>query len=98
MMAAKRLGEVSTSLSSLDARQLVAVDAETAIRRLTLDADDLRIECDRLKALLIDSETEILLLKERVTKLQHDSERVRRLAPRGSGRMARAVLRLLGRL
>ena len=67
------------------------------IRRLSLDLEDLRFENDRLTSELRRAQAEILALTERNTVLQRRFERLVRLAPRGSSRLVRWLIRWLPR-
>ena len=73
--------------------------AALRIRRLELDADDLRAENARLKASILQKQEEILLLGERLGQLKARLDTVHRVAAWGRLRKLnplRTILRRMG--
>ena len=76
-------------------RQAAEGESGTRIRRLMLDIEDLRIECERLRSLLIASETEVLALKDHTGRLQADLSDIKAQRPHTIERLARRLWRMV---
>lgn len=96
-MALAEIGGIGTHGSDRDVSKTRTDNgirhSDEEIRRLRLDNEDLRFECDRLKASIAQAQAEVVSLAQRNGMLQRRLEQIYRLVPQWGMRLLRAGMR-----